>query len=111
MGKILETASLTTKGEKNSITMFIAMPNKREKAELITQKLTEIGVDEIIFRPAERSVIKQRNEKKAERLRKIAQEATEQSRGIRIPKITRCEKVKEAYEGKEVIVFDRIAPT
>jgi RsmE family RNA methyltransferase len=40
--------------------MLIAMPNKREKAELIIQKLTEIGVHEILFRPAERSVIKQR---------------------------------------------------
>jgi len=56
------------------------MPNKREKAELIVQKLSEIGVDEIAFWPAERSVIKQRNEKKADRLHKIAKEAVEQSR-------------------------------
>jgi 16S rRNA (uracil1498-N3)-methyltransferase len=68
--------------------MLIAMPNKREKAELIVQKLSEIGVSEIVFRPAERSVITQWNEKKADRLQKIAKEAVEQSRGVSIPKIS-----------------------
>ncbi|MDR0282368.1 MAG: RsmE family RNA methyltransferase [Candidatus Peribacteria bacterium] len=70
------------------VTMLIAMPNKREKAELIVQKLSEIGVSEIVFRPAERSVITQWNEKKADRLQKIAKEAVEQSRGVSIPKIS-----------------------
>ena len=87
--------------------MLIAMPNKREKAELIVQKLTEIGIDEILFRPAENSVITQRNEKKAERLMKIAKEATEQSRGIRIPKVARCEDVSALCKDKQVIVFDK----
>lgn len=71
------------------------MPNKREKAELIVQKLSEIGINEILFRPAERSVIKQRNEKKAERLRKIAKEAVEQSRGRQLPKIARWNPLNE----------------
>ena len=56
------------------------MPNKREKAELIAQKLTEIGVKNIYFRVSEHSIIRQRNEKKAERLHKISHEAVEQSR-------------------------------
>jgi RsmE family RNA methyltransferase len=56
------------------------MPNKREKAELIVQKLTEIGVKNIYFRVSEHSIIRQRNEKKAERLDKISHEAVEQSR-------------------------------
>jgi RsmE family RNA methyltransferase len=47
-------------GELSTATLLIAMPNKREKAELIVQKLSEIGINEILFRPAERSVIKQR---------------------------------------------------
>ena len=89
--------------------MLIAMPNKREKAELIVQKLAEIGVDEILFRPAGNSVIKQRNEKKAERLMKITREAVEQSRGVCIPKIGRCGDVPALCKGKEVVVFD-IAP-
>lgn len=60
--------------------MIIAMPNKWDKAELIAQKLSECAIDEIIFRPSERSIIRERNPKKAERLHKIIKEAVEQSR-------------------------------
>jgi len=72
--------------EKN-ISMLIAMPNKREKTELIVQKLTEIWVQNINFRVSEHSVIRQWNEKKAERLDKISREAVEQSRWIQLPEI------------------------
>ena len=64
--------------EKKS--MIIAMPNKRDKVELIVQKLTECGLDQIIFWPSERSVLRERNSKKEERLQKIIKEAVEQSR-------------------------------
>lgn len=74
---------------KGHLTMFIAMPNKFDKAELIVQKLTEIGVDRIVFRPATRSQLHELPEKKIERLYVIAKEATEQSRGWHIPEITR----------------------
>ena len=60
--------------------MIVSMPNKWEKAELIVQKLSEIGIDKIIFWPSERSIIKERNGKKEERLQKIIKEAVEQSR-------------------------------
>ena len=73
--------------QKNKISMFIAMPNKREKAELIVQKLTEIWVSNIYFWVSEHSIIRQRNEKKAERLTKISKEAVEQSWGIQLPEI------------------------
>ncbi|MDD2537252.1 MAG: RsmE family RNA methyltransferase [Candidatus Absconditabacteria bacterium] len=92
----------------SGISMLIAMPNKRDKAELIVQKLSEIGVKEILFRPAERSIIKQRNEKKAERLLKISQEATEQSRGTHIPQITFCKDAEEKIRDAEVVIFDKI---
>lgn len=61
------------------VRMLVAMPNRWDKAELIVQKLSEIGVACIGFWPAHRSVIKQNNHAKMERLSKIAQEATEQS--------------------------------
>ncbi|GHV28836.1 hypothetical protein FACS1894176_11480 [Bacteroidia bacterium] len=64
-------------------------------------------MEEIIFRSAERSVIKQRNEKKAERLRKISKEAVEQSREISLPKLGRCEHPKAYCAGKKVVVFDK----
>lgn len=72
--------------EKN-VSILIAMPNKREKGELIVQKLTEIWVHNIYFWVSERSIIRQWNEKKAERLDKISHEAVEQSRWIQLPEI------------------------
>jgi 16S rRNA (uracil1498-N3)-methyltransferase len=56
------------------------MPNKWDKAEIIVQKLTEIGINHIVFWPSERSVIKETNKNKIERLEKISKEALEQSR-------------------------------
>lgn len=72
---------------EKKVSMLIAMPNKREKAELIVQKLTEIWVQDIYFWVSEHSIIRQQNEKKAERLDKISHEAVEQSRWIQIPEI------------------------
>ena len=92
--------------EKN-ISMLIAMPNKREKAELITQKLTEIWVENIYFWVSEHSIIRQRNEKKAERLDKISHEAVEQSRWIQLPEIKflKSEKeLKDFMSWKNVII-------
>ena len=80
-------SSQTFSFSEKTVSMLIAMPNKREKAELIVQKLTEIWVQNIYFRASERSIIRQRNEKKAERLDKISHEALEQSRWIQVPEI------------------------
>lgn len=84
-GEIVSTQTFSFP-EKN-ISMLIAMPNKREKAELIVQKLTEIWVQNICFWVSEHSIIRQWNDKKAERLYKISHEAIEQSRWILLPKI------------------------
>ena len=107
--KLFGTVVATTQSDANDkhITMIIAMPNKREKAELIVQKLTEIGVSEIIFRPSERSIIREWNEKKAIRLEKIMKEALEQSRGRRLPKISFVEDIEKVLEWKKIIVFDK----
>jgi len=92
--------------EKN-VSMLIAMPNKREKAELIVQKLTEIWVQNIYFRVSEHSIIRQRNEKKSERLDKISHEALEQSRWIQIPEIRFLEtekELKDFIDWKSVVI-------
>jgi len=92
--------------EKN-ISMLIAMPNKREKAELIVQKLTEIWVKYIYFWVSEHSIIRQRNDKKADRLDKISHEAVEQSRWIQIPdiKFIKSEsELKNLMDWKSVIM-------
>lgn len=93
--------------QKQKAWMIIGMPNKWDKVELIVQKLTEIWVDEIIFWPSERSVIKSWNSNKEERLVKIAREAVEQSWGWNMPIITFMSNIKEALKDKTVIVFDK----
>lgn len=98
------------KQEKNrQATMLIAMPNKQEKIELIVQKLTEIWINNIIFWPSERSVIKSRNTNKDERLQKIAREALEQSRGRSLPKISFLTDIKNIIDkqDQEIIIFDK----
>ena len=89
------------------ITMLVAMPNKVDKIEFITQKLTEIAVDEIIFRPSIRSQIREIPEKKLQRLQTIILEATEQSWWYKIPTIRFIKKItQDLYHDKKVIVFD-----
>ena len=80
-------SSQTFSFSKKNVSMLIAVPNKREKAELIVQKLTEIWIQNIYFWVSEHSIIRQWNEKKAERLDKISHEAVEQSRWIQLPEI------------------------
>jgi len=87
--------------------MIIAMPNKWDKVELIVQKLTECGLDQILFWPSERSVIKERNSKKEERLHKIMKEAVEQSRGRKLPKLEFTTDITKYLQDSEVIVFDK----
>lgn len=85
----------------------IAMSNKRDKMETIVQKLSEIWIKHIYFRPSERSVIKEWNEKKAERLKKIAKEAIEQSRWRFLPEIKFEKDISWIIKWKSIVVFDK----
>ena len=63
---------------------------KGEKPELVVQKLTEIGVDDIVLFIAERSVVKwdgAKAEKNLERLKVVAREASMQSRRTWLPTV------------------------
>ena len=95
--------------EANTVasTMLVAMPNKWEKAELIVQKLSEIGISQIVFWPSERSVLRQRNDKKAERMQKIIKEAVEQSRGWNMPQLIFTTDIAPYITGAQVIIFDQ----
>jgi len=66
-------------------------PVKGEKPEVIVQKLTEIGIDEIIpLTPTRFSVVKwdaARAEKLLERLQRVAREAAMQSRRVWLPNV------------------------
>ena len=65
------------------------VPVKGEKPELAVQKLTEVGVDDIVVvTSVKRQVVKwedDRREKNMERLTKVAREAAMQSRRTRLP--------------------------
>ncbi len=87
--------------------MIVAMPNKWEKAELIVQKLSEIGISKIIFWPSERSVLKDWNSKKEERLQKIIKEAVEQSRGWKMPELIFTTSPKTLVGENPLVIFDK----
>lgn len=68
---------------------------KETKIDIILQKATELGVNEIMFYKAERSIIKLDDSKLAKKITrwtKICKEASEQSKRVDIPQITQLNK-------------------
>lgn len=71
------------------LTIAVTIP-KADRPELVVQKLTELGVDRIVFLHAERSVVRwdaARADKHLAKLRRVAAEATEQSRRVWLPEV------------------------
>ena len=95
--------------------ILLAALIKGEKMDLVLQKATELGADEIVLVQTSRSVVKIKNEEKQaklERFRRILKEAAEQSRRCKIPRLDHIisfNQIKEidanvkmiAYEGEE----------
>lgn len=104
-GNIIQT--IKYEWEKDKKWIIIAMSNKREKMELIVQKLTEIWIKNIYFRPSERSVIRTRNDKKIQRINNIAREAIEQSWWRYLPNIEFKKNISEIIKWKNIIIFDK----
>ncbi len=107
--KQLQEEKKSLKNIQNPTSMLIAMPNKWQKAELIVQKLSEIGIQNIYFRPSERSVIKTKNTNKRLRLEKIAKEAVEQSRWWMIPNIQFVDQLNiflKQQQDVNLVLFD-----
>lgn len=72
------------------LTIGVAVP-KADRPEWIVQKLTELGVDRIVFLHAERSVVRwdaARADKHLTKLRRVAIEALEQSRRVWLPEVS-----------------------
>ena len=95
----IKKIKLYSENIKNEIKRVLIIPLlKEQKFDLILQKATELGVDEIIPVEMERSIVKLTNdkiEKKLERWTKICKEASEQSKRTDIPTITRVKKLSE----------------
>ena len=101
---VIESISAPIKNKK--VWMLIALPNKPEKLELIVQKLTEIGIDEIFLWASERSVVTSLNSNKEQRLLKIIQEAAEQSRSWKLPNLKFISDIKSLHGDWQFVVFD-----
>jgi len=72
------------------LTIAISL-TKSGKPDLAVQKLTEIGVDEIVLFPAEYSVPlwdRSKQLKNEKRLKRVTHSALEQSKGIWLPQVT-----------------------
>lgn len=67
--------------------LFVALPNKFEKLELMVQKITELWLQHICFFVSQYSQIHDISDNKMQRLEKIAMEAVEQSYGLYVPSI------------------------
>jgi len=76
--------------------------------DVIVQKTTEVGVDKIIFRPAQRSELRTIEPNRMERLVKIAREASEQSKRRFVPKIEFVPTLKGRpwLQEHRLIIFD-----
>lgn len=69
-------------------TLYIALPNRRSKLEIIVQKLTELWVSSIVCWPTQRSVLREISKKRLQRLHTIALEAAEQSFRHSLPSLS-----------------------
>ena len=107
--KDIETLILGKEEWKKSLKkswMLISFPNKQEKLELILQKLTEIWISDIFLRSSERSLLKELNDKKLQRISKIMKEAVEQSWWWQIPNLKILSSLDEIKNDWSMVVFD-----
>ena len=93
------------------IKVYQGLP-KGPKMEMIHQKLTEVGVDEIILVQTKRTVVKvddKKEDKKIERWERIIYEAAKQSKRGKIPKLRGVLNFNEALDDMKLNDFN-IAP-
>ena len=91
-----------------SITIAISL-TKVGKPDIAIQKLTEIGVDEVILFSAENSIPLwdfSKRSKNEQRLRRISQSALEQSKGVWLPKLTFANSFADVAEIPNMSIAD-----
>lgn len=92
-----------------TVIMAVPVPNTLSKVDLIVQKLTEIWVDEIVFRVADRSQIRSLSDKKMSKICQISLHASEQAKNRHIPMISFVKDIS-AYtknEATHVYILDQ----
>ncbi len=82
---------------------------KGGRPEMVTQKLTELGVDKIVPFHTSRSVVRWSPDRAARniaRLRRVAREAAMQSRQVRIPEVSQVTDFADVAAGSESALCD-----
>jgi len=111
--KIVETKMISLKKnkpkKKASIILACAIP-KKAKFELVIEKCTELGVDEIIPLKTKRTEVhlnKEKAQKKSLRYQTVAINAVKQSKRVTVPRIHPVTKFEDLINsfGQEDIVF------
>jgi 16S rRNA (uracil1498-N3)-methyltransferase len=92
LGALLVADAAVTTGPRPEPAITVAfVPAKGDRPEWVVQKLTELGVDRIVPVQSRRSVVRwegDRAERAVERLRRVAREASAQSRRVWWPEVT-----------------------
>ena len=89
-GELLADVEATAAAARSATTTVAFAIPKSDRPEWIVQKLTELGVARIVLLHAERSVVRWEPDRAARhvaKLRRVAVEALEQSRGVWLPDI------------------------
>ena len=103
--------------ELKSHVVLIVSLLKGDHTDLVIQKATELGVEEIVLLQSERTIVKIKQsdrEYKLERFHRIAKEAAEQSKRSVIPNIYRIIKLdglKEIKAEVKLIAYEGVAGT
>ena len=109
-GDISATSDLRSEDSPRWPLCIAFAPVKGEKPELIVQKLTELGIDEIIpLAPTIRSVVRwdaAKASKQTERLQRVAHEASMQSRRVWLPRVHPVTQLSELLQGSAVAVAE-----
>jgi 16S rRNA (uracil1498-N3)-methyltransferase len=98
VARVIDT--LTDASPRACLTIVQGIP-KPPKADLIVQKLTELGADNVVFAPTEFTSYPDAFEKmsaRLDRLRKITKAAAKQCARRDIPRVITCASLEEAVE-------------
>ncbi len=88
-------------------------PIKGGRVEMVVQKLTELGVDTILLLLAERSVVRwsaERAARQVARLKRVAREASMQSRRVYLPEVDGPVGLEEVADGPGVAMAEPGGP-
>lgn len=106
IAKIIER-KLNESNPKIIIDVFQGLP-KGEKSELIVQKLSELGANNLIFFESEFTVAKLKHNSKIERLSKIAHQACKQcgrSKPLNLKDPIKFDAIKNLMDNYDIVLF------